>query len=467
MKVVQKDGGPERRVVTSMIVSGEVLARVAGKWEKGGLFSSSWSNLVGQWCVDHFERYGKPPGKDIAALFEAWAEGNEDSATVESVDRFLSSLSGQYARLRKEVNPELVIDQAAELFDRVKARKVIDAVEGYLANGDVRKAMAAFDKARAVEMGSGGWVDPFRDTAAIDKAIESRREPLVVYEDGLGAFFGDALERDALVCLQAPDKVGKSYWLQDIGWMGMVQGRKVAMFQIGDLSQDQIMRRLLTRAAGRPLKATPRHRGPVRFPKSLDMDGDNPVVAHEERRYKRDMDKEAARRAAAKVIGQLSSDECLLRLTVHPNSSISVNGVRTQLDRWARDGWEADIVVIDYSDLLAPVNGTAETRDQINMTWKLLRRMSQELHCLVVTATQSNAGAYGATTQGKANFSEDKRKLAHVTGMVGINQTDPEKRMGVQRLNWIVLREDEFVESQTCVVAGCLAVAMPAVLSHF
>ena len=36
-----------------------------------------------------------------------------------------------------------------------------------------------------------------------------------------------------------------------------------------------------------------------------------------------------------------------------------------------------------------------------------------------------------------------KGDFAHVTGMIGINQTYEEKKNGIQRLNWIVRREDE------------------------
>jgi hypothetical protein len=68
---------------------------------------------------------------------------------------------------------------------------------------------------------------------------------------------------------------------------------------------------------------------------------------------------------------------------------------------------------------------------------------------------------------GREHFSEDKRKMAHVTGMVGINQTRREKERGVYRLNWVVLREGEFIEEHCVHVAGCLGLANPAMKSAF
>ena len=112
-------------------------------------------------------------------------------------------------------------------------------------------------------------------------------------------------------------------------------------------------------------------------------------------------------------------------------------------------------MIIDYPDILAPEDPRQEKRHQINDTWKALRRLSQVLHCCVIAPTQADADAYKGKTQSMSNFSEDKRKMSHVTGMLGLNQTDEEKMAGVMRLNWIVLREAEFVSSQCLYVAQC------------
>jgi hypothetical protein len=67
----------------------------------------------------------------------------------------------------------------------------------------------------------------------------------------------------------------------------------------------------------------------------------------------------------------------------------------------------------------------------------------------------------------RTNFSEDKRKFAHVTGFFGLNATVEEKKLGITRLNWLVLREEDFIETQCCYTAGCLAIASPFIKSVF
>jgi hypothetical protein len=137
------------------------------------------------------------------------------------------------------------------------------------------------------------------------------------------------------------------------------------------------------------------------------------------------------------------------------------------INNWAMNDWIPDVIVIDYADILLMNTPGLEGRDLIDSTWKQLRALSQKMHCLVVTATQGDAGAYDAKIITKKNFSGDKRKNAHVTGTIGLNQTTEEKDIGVTRLNWVILRDSPFNETKCVHVAGCLAIANPAVKSIF
>lgn len=774
MRAKTVEAGTPRRILIGMIVSEAVLSRIAGRWEKEGLFATEYENLIGSWCVAHYIKYQKAPGKDIKALYESWAEEANDKDMIQSIDRLLQSINGEYVKLKKEINVDLVTDMAADHFNRVSLERLANAISGYLENNQVAKAMALKDKYRPIEMGAGQWIDVLRDEAAMQKAFEDKKEPLIVMPGALGEFFDDSLERDAFVALQAPEKRGKSFSIQEICWQGMLQGRKVAMFQVGDLSQSQIMRRFMTRASRRPMRA-----GKVMIPTKFERNEDNKLeIQHKAIEHKDPLSWQHGAKSFDKVVKKSLVDSCLLRLSVHANSSISVHGINEYLSRWERDGWSPDVVClaegslvltnrglvaiekvtkldrlwdgmswvshdgpiykgvknvieyggvtatpdhlfwsegewrtfescrnlglplaqtgvgrkevwlgedriapgtskerkierrksnesrirsctlqwlqgrevvfaqkpygrnrqglsfllaakavsnklvlssgsrstalseselvslealrgkgsqiqlyhydgcmfvgagqfgitnkrngvgpyrefrplragkyslvyekaeygtyqkessygqtaqisfvvprnhlfrfhaevsswceeinasrsdrkvegdstkmrksrvwdilnagplhrftvqgvlahncIDYADILMPINGAAESRDQINATWKQMRRMSQERHCLVLTATQTDADSYDTNLIRRRNFSEDKRKFSHVTGMFAINQNEKEKKLGIQRLNWIVLREGEFSEEKTINIAGSLAIANPMIKS--
>jgi hypothetical protein len=65
------------------------------------------------------------------------------------------------------------------------------------------------------------------------------------------------------------------------------------------------------------------------------------------------------------------------------------------------------------------------------------------------------------------NFSEDRRKLDHVTGMIGINQRPEEEENEVVRLNWVNRREEKAPERKVVYVAGSRDCCNPCVVSCF
>ena len=300
---------------------------------------------------------------------------------------------------------------------------------------------------------------------AIKEAFDDRSEPLIIYPGALGRFFGDTLERDGFVNFIAPEKRGKSMWLLDVAYRAMLQRRKVVFFSVGDMSQNQVMRRMMTRVAQRPLKYKE-----VPYPISIKKykDDTQAVVKFKAKDYPEPLSwREAYKSCKSLMREKVKSKRPLLKLSCHPNSTLKIKDIINILKGWERDGWIADVIIIDYADILNMDYHGLEGRDRINETWKQMRALSQVYHCLVVTATQADASSYDKNTITMKNFSDDKRKRAHVTGEIGINQTTAEKKLGIYRLNWVVRREDEFFSNQCVHVAGCLRLCNPAVKSCF
>ena len=469
MRVEARDGSKERRILTGMIVNGTVLNKVSQQWKgsEKGLFRNDWCNLIGKWCVSYWEKYGRAPKRQIEPLFEAWSEKAQDKDTIAVVEKFLSGLSTEYSRLAKETNPEYVLDLCGDHFTAVRLQQLTDRIQGLVDSGEVSKAAeiaAGFDR---VSMGKDAPCDVFQDMGSIKQAFEEKDDPFIMYPGPLGEFFGSVFERDALVAFMGPEKRGKSWILQDIAWMGALSQRRVAYFSVGDMSKSQVLYRLACRAARKPTKPKK-----YRIPTSIFRDPDDStlLVEYKDREMTEKLTWEQAWEAFGKVqekkIGASRSDS-YLRLSCHPNSTLSVKGVQGMLTEWDRDGWEADVVVIDYADVLSPMGNFKESRDSINETWKSLRSLSQARHGLVVTATQSDAASYDVQTITRKNFTDDKRKLAHVTAMYGINCTPEEKDLQVLRLNPIVLREEEYQESKCVYTVGCLSIGSPFMLSTF
>lgn len=456
----------------AMIVSRPVLAAMADRWDEKGLFESRWSNLVANWCILHYRKYHKAPGKEIESIFDKWSTGREgkDKETVKLIEKFLIGISSQYVREKKRTQVQFIIDLAGEHFNAVKGNGVCDSAKALMEDGETTKALALLEGFKKVEMGLGSRISVLTDKSIIRDAFEEKSDPLIKYGGALGEFFGDALERDGFISFEGPEKRGKTGILIEMAWRAMEQGRKVAMFQVGDLSQAQIMRRFMVRASGRPLKATKKGK-PILIPFGLGPpqgggEGAIASVSHKSVKFKEDLAWQDAWKACKKITSPWENDP-LLMLDVYPNTSISINGVASAVSRWSRNGWHPDVVIIDYADILAPIDGKVDTRHQIDSTWRGMRALSQREHCLVLTATQTNAASYDTETISMKHFSENKSKRAHVTGSVGINQTEDEKKLGIYRFSWIVGREWDYSNS-TCVhTAGSMALASPFMFSTF
>lgn len=461
MRVEKRDGAVSRKVLTAMLVDDTVCGRIAAAWQDGA-FPDRWSNVVAAWAVEYHRKYDCAPGKNVEGLFAAWAP-TADKESAKLVEAYLTSLNGEYAKLKRGVNPDFVTDQANTLFEKARLERLAEQIQGDVAAGDVQKARRRIELSKPVEVGADAPVDVLGDPTALKAAFRNKAKPLFTLPGAAGNFFGKHLCRDGFIAFMGQEKIGKSWWLQEMGWQAMMQGCNVAWFACGDMSRDQMLMRMACRAARTPIDDAP-----YRYPKGIEPSGGakETTADLEDRTPLGPLTYKKAKAKLDKLGAKYGKDR--IKLAAYPNDTVTVPQLDAHLKRWeANYGWTADVVVIDYADILAPINGQADTRDQINATWKRLRALSQSRHCLVVTATQVKASGYKKELLDKSDFADDKRKFAHVTGMVAINQKGEEKDHQIQRLNWTVLREGEFSESKCLFVAGCFAIANPLVQSTF
>ncbi len=466
MRVEKRDGAIERKVLTAMIVSKQVLSRIVPFWTKDGLFKSKYSNIIGGWCVKYFDRYGDAPGKEIETSYNRWVSTKRpDSGDLKLVERFLSVLSDEYGFSESGIKSDVTLDLASELFNRVKAERLAAEIESDVSHGKSLETVKKIQTFKPVELGLNTTINVMQDKDVLKEAFEVKEESIIKFHGALGEFFGNTFEPEGFVAFMAPEKSTKSFWLQEIAYLGMVQRKRVAFFEAGDMTRRQRMRRFAIRASGRPKRAKT-----IRYPIHLEPSEDNDIAeaVFEEREFKKALDWKTAWKAMEKVMhSKVKSSEPYLKLACYPNGSLSVKGIELQLELWQNEGWIPDMIVVDYADILASMQTQDENREQINKTWKGLRGLSQAQHALVVTATQSSAKGYSAKILTRKEFSDDKRKMAHCTAMIGINISSEEKENSQGRLNYVVLRDDEFVVTKCVHYAGCLDIGRVVIKSTF
>lgn len=463
MQIQARSGGDERAILTAMVTDAAVLARVASQWAPEGLFASKHANLVGGWAVSYYNRYGKAPGKEIELQFERWQnKGKRDADTVKLAEQLLTHLSREYSRKRRLPSSEYIIDLAGQYFNDIRKRRLIDDLQASLDAGDNEGDRILTDYGR-VELGVGAGIDPMHDASCWEAAFAEPPVALVTYPGALGEFYGNTLCRDAFVAFAGPSKRGKSFVLMDIAFRAMQQRRRTIFFECGDNSEGQWLTRWGARAARKPL-----HPCTVRVPTSIAHDHDLHVtdVITKTKTFTDGLTAAECIAACDNIMRkQVRSTDSYIRLSAHHNSSLTVQQIETLIQTWSRDGWVPDVIIIDYADILAPPAGARDEREEINTNWKHMRRLSQRYHCLVVTATQTDAASYDASLIKKKHFSGDRRKHDHVTAMVGLNQSHAEYDDEIMRLNYLDRRAAQSNELHCVYTAGCKAIANPFIVS--
>jgi len=357
---------------------------------------------------------------------------------------------------------------------------------------------------------------------SVDRAFDETYQTIIRYPKIIGQFINDQLIRGGFVALMASEKRGKTFWLLDMAIRARRQGAKVAFFQAGDMTESQQMKRLVSllakkttneKYAGDMLESIPdcvrnQNNSCDKSVRECDF-GIFEAMSEKEIREEITMElltkkfkatenkdykacwncSEYSKSALGAPWLQKTKVEVLtakkakiilnnffvkrkrkFKLATYSNGMLSVKEINAVLNIWERqDGFVPDCIVIDYADLIVADDTRMEHRHQQNDVWKKLRGLSQEKHCLVITATQADAASYEQARLRLKNFSEDKRKYAHVTAMYGLNQ-DPkgrEKKLNIMVLNEIVIREGNFSHSNEVKVLQNLSKGSPCIASFW
>lgn len=512
----------ERRIVTGLIVSDEYVRKVKRFW-RDDLLESSELGRIARWALDHFDRYGRVADRDIGQVFFERVQSEQlPKAEAEEIERILGHVSNEYGRGDK-FNVAYLYDRTVRHFRQREIDRHLDEVMDAKDRGDLDKVQQAlrsfrpqsFEASRGLDVGSPDGLD------AVEKAFGAQLAPIITYPDPLGKLINPILTRDAFVALMGIEKRGKTFWLLDLAVTGVRHHLNVAFFQAGDLTEPQLLRRLAVHLAGksdmeeycqpywRPVgdcvmnqfdRCDRRDRDAIWHPdrphgihegtidefwtrrdefectstlveKAEEHPGYRPCAARSclarkptvwlERKDERHP--LSGTKARTHVERFFKRHRRRFKLATYPSGTLTTEEISSCLDEWeSEDDFVPDLICVDYADIMtAPEE--REYRHRQDAIWRGLRRISQERHALVVSATQADAAAQKQNRIGASNFSEDKRKLAHVTGMVGLNQSPDgrEKALGLMRLGMIVARESAFSSDNEVVVLQDLRSGRP------
>jgi len=485
----------ERKIVIGMVSSTKFLKMAQNiielKW-----VNSSEAKMIMEWCLDFYKKYQKAPQAEIQDIFmEKLRTTNISKNKAQFIEEILQSLSNEYTN--NGINLEYLRDQTIMYSKACKLNGYAGQIQDEVQSGNILEAEAMFSNYKPPEDIQSNAVTPLDSAQQIKDAFSQSTNPLIKYPGDLGNLLNSSMTRESFVVFLGPSKGMKSWVLIDAAFKGAKMNKKVLFIQCGDMSQAQMERRqgiYLTKKSDMRMycgtiyipiidciynqngdcNESFREDPDAEFPfdgldvnKIKDLSRNDLIEAFEDnlehcpcyncKRRKNGKFKGAIWYKKRNPVSPLTWKDCYhvtnkhknvlknMKMITYSSGALNVSKLNGELDILSKIGFDPDVLIIDYLDLLGDDkwNNALSTRDKKNERYQALRRLSQDRKLLLLSASQSDAQGFSKLFLDRSNFSEDRRILDHCTAMFGLNMTIKEKKKGIIRINDIVGRETE------------------------
>jgi len=136
-----------------------------------------------------------------------------------------------------------------------------------------------------------------------------------------------------------------------------------------------------------------------------------------------------------------------------PRFSASVEDIERKLDNLESiHNFVPDVLLIDYADILKSNDPGLKGVEKEDDVWMSLARIASARKMLVVVPTQLNKESLDAKQIKTSHTAKWVGKLGHVDAMFALNQTPPEKELGLMRISILEHRHKDFNETENCYV---------------
>ncbi len=118
----------------------------------------------------------------------------------------------------------------------------------------------------------------------------------------------------------------------------------------------------------------------------------------------------------------------------YPTRSASTNTLKTHIEKLKNRDIHVDMVIVDYADLLRPVNIRKERRHELENLYEDLRGMAQEFKFCVWTASQTNRSGLNSEIITMESISEAFNKCFVADFIFSISRTIQDKAVNGGRV---------------------------------
>ena len=474
----------EKRIVTGMIASTSYMHKVYPLLHENLVyFQTNYTETVAKWAIKYYEIYEEVPFKHIQDEFNMnkLRLSDEDS---EMIHDLLVNISKEF-EVQGSINVEYLVDQTERWCKLRELEITTGNAKVMLDTGDIQGAEAEITRFKKVQIQQSSVItgETLFGEEDIYRTFQDEDDGFFKMPGRLGQFLGD-FERGWLVGLSGAFKRGKTWLAQEFAIMAMLSYLKVAFFslEMNDSTMKQRIRKRLVSAGDKKgvyylpvFDCEHNQTGECNLKQRVQaialpkVDGKLPEFS-EDNPYRvctscRDTNRTNYQATTWFETMQIPKFEpvyvsqklhhfdkmysYLIRLKTYPRFTANVADITYDLNLLEQDGFLADVIIVDYADILKPEDDVMEGIQKEDRTWIALAQLASERMALVFAPTQVNKAALEANLLKESHTARWIGKLGHVDAMLAISQTEEEKRMGRSRLSTMLHRHKDYDPGST------------------
>ena len=118
----------------------------------------------------------------------------------------------------------------------------------------------------------------------------------------------------------------------------------------------------------------------------------------------------------------------------YPTKSATTNTIKHHLEKLKRKDFKIDLVIVDYGDLIRPINAQKEKRIELESIYEELRALAQTFNCVLWTASQTNRSGLNAEVITMESISEAFNKCFVADLIFTVSRTIKDKNTNEGRI---------------------------------
>ena len=439
----------ERDFVTSLIMSDKCCQTLI-PYIKLNYFDVDYARTVVSWVIEYYKKFKTAPKNDISSLYRVHCDEIPDEALKELILNYIQELGKNEIQINNE---DYLLDKAKDFLDYKALKLYTEDLNACLETKSMdraRKVQQEYKKISTVELNEVSLMD-VEDRSIIETARDTAEEELFTLPGELGGVFGK-IHRNDFIAILAGMKKGKSWMLQKLGIEAFRQRLNVTFVSM-EMTREEVVQRVWKSMFGAESGLIPEGTYETcRFVEDTSEEGKYKCELY-------DVNVTDRTKSVAELQNRLRMNNGYtgnFRIIAYPAFGASVQEITDRVEELAENGYVTDVLIIDYSDITKPIGGGSELRNQLDLIWKHLRSFAMKFHCVVITASQTNRAGLNSSIVSAETISEDIRKLAHVTSMVSLEQTNNMYKNHIMRVRNIAMRNG--AASSPYVFPQCLGV---------